>query len=287
MTLPKTPGIYKITNTVNGRFYIGSAVNLARRWTEHQQKLRRGKHANSHLQRSWLAHGGVVFGIEILEHVAALSNLIGREQFWIDRLQASGPAGYNLSPTAHSVLGYRHSPETRKRISEAKAGLPMPPHVAAGLRAANLGRPLTEAHRAALAAAGKGRKATPEMIAKLSAANLGKKHTPESIEKMAAAKRGLKGTFTGRRHTDEAKKQVSLTKAGQRPVTAKLSYAVADQMRRLHGEGTASIDQLAVKHSVTTRCVRDVLKYFTWRVDIDLRSFDRMPVNFNQQETPQ
>jgi group I intron endonuclease len=184
MTLPKTPGIYKITNTVNGRFYIGSAVNLARRWTEHQQKLRRGKHANSHLQRSWLAHGGVVFGIEILEHVAALSNLIGREQFWIDRLQASGPAGYNLSPTAHSVLGYRHSPETRKRISEAKAGLPMPPHVAAGLRA-------------------------------------------------------------------------------------------------------ASIDQLAVKHSVTTRCVRDVLKYFTWRVDIDLRSFDRMPVNFNQQETPQ
>lgn len=32
----KVSGVYKITNTVTGDFYIGSSKNVKRRWTEHK-----------------------------------------------------------------------------------------------------------------------------------------------------------------------------------------------------------------------------------------------------------
>ena len=34
-------GIYKITNTVNGKFYIGSSKNIEIRWRVHRRNLRK------------------------------------------------------------------------------------------------------------------------------------------------------------------------------------------------------------------------------------------------------
>ena len=51
-------GIYEILNTVNGKRYIGSAVNLAKRWKEHRTGLNRKDHANQILQRVRLANLG-------------------------------------------------------------------------------------------------------------------------------------------------------------------------------------------------------------------------------------
>src|SRR6266568_1460049 len=51
--IPATSGIYRITCTANGRFYIGSAVNLQRRWRVHQHYLSHGTHQNQHLQRAF------------------------------------------------------------------------------------------------------------------------------------------------------------------------------------------------------------------------------------------
>lgn len=45
----KFSGIYLITNTVNGKQYIGSAVNILRRWDEHRCRLNEWSHANEHL----------------------------------------------------------------------------------------------------------------------------------------------------------------------------------------------------------------------------------------------
>ena len=43
-------GIYKITNKVDGKFYIGSSKNLHKRWLSHRSELRRNHHCNQHLQ---------------------------------------------------------------------------------------------------------------------------------------------------------------------------------------------------------------------------------------------
>lgn len=51
---PKTKsGVYKITNTINGNFYIGSSIRIRERWYEHKYLLNKGTHHSKHLQNSW------------------------------------------------------------------------------------------------------------------------------------------------------------------------------------------------------------------------------------------
>ena len=40
-------GVYKITNTVNGKIFIGSSPNLKNRWTTIKWQLDMGMHVNS------------------------------------------------------------------------------------------------------------------------------------------------------------------------------------------------------------------------------------------------
>ena len=47
-------------------------------------------------------------------------NVVAREQFWIDELKsADNSLGYNVAPIAGSVLGYRHTEESRRKQSKA------------------------------------------------------------------------------------------------------------------------------------------------------------------------
>ena len=58
-SVPRIAGfyIYKITNLVNGKFYIGSAVNLRLRMNGHRTRLNVGTHKNRHLQAAWKLYG--------------------------------------------------------------------------------------------------------------------------------------------------------------------------------------------------------------------------------------
>jgi len=128
-------GIYVIINKVNGKFYIGSAVNLKNRWSAHKQRLFKGIHHSLHLQCAWNKYGGENFYFGVLEPVENKSCLISREQYWMDELHPE----YNICPTAGNSLGFRfteeqkhkrseaqkgkhHSDETRHKMSEAKKG---------------------------------------------------------------------------------------------------------------------------------------------------------------------
>lgn len=48
------PGIYKITNTLNGRVYIGQAKRIKKRWSDYQRKLPVGKGHNRFLCNDYL-----------------------------------------------------------------------------------------------------------------------------------------------------------------------------------------------------------------------------------------
>ena len=60
-------GIYKITNTVNGKFYVGSSKNIKWRWYCHRHYLENNKHDNPKLQHSWNKHGKSNFTFEVIE----------------------------------------------------------------------------------------------------------------------------------------------------------------------------------------------------------------------------
>ena len=110
----KISGIYKIQSTVNSeRVYIGSAVNISRRWILHLFDLRHNKHHSPKLQNHFNKYGesDLVF---IIVEPCLPEFLIGREQFYIDTLNPF----FNIVKTAGSILGYKHSVQTIKKMKE-------------------------------------------------------------------------------------------------------------------------------------------------------------------------
>ena len=59
--------VYKITNKINGKFYIGSSINITDRELRHKSDLSCGTHHSKHLQRAYDKYGKENFKFEILE----------------------------------------------------------------------------------------------------------------------------------------------------------------------------------------------------------------------------
>ena len=99
--LRKKMGIYKITNLVNGKFYIGSSRNLYKRIRGHKNDLIGDRHGNILLQSSWNKYGKENFSFEILEFVDSLLQLQPIEQKYINNTQcANKKIGFNLNEIA-------------------------------------------------------------------------------------------------------------------------------------------------------------------------------------------
>lgn len=107
-----TCGIYEIVNTVNGKRYVGSSVDIDSRWQTHIRELRRGTHHAQHLQRSFNKHGEDAFVIRCITECER-EELIPLEQAELD----SG-YDYNSSPTAGNTLGLKFSDEARERVRQ-------------------------------------------------------------------------------------------------------------------------------------------------------------------------
>ena len=187
-------GIYKITNRTNGRVYIGSAVNIKKRWQSHIFDLKRGKHANGYLQKSWKKHGCDSFLFEVLEYCQP-SDLISKEQHYLDAIKGRESC-YNIALVAGSRLGVKQSPETIKKMREA-----------------NLGKKASEEARRNMKIAAKGRKKqmmTDEWKQNMSKATKRLWQDPVFREKM---KNSGRGKFE---RSEETRKKLSLARLGKK-----------------------------------------------------------------------
>jgi len=78
-------GVYRITNTINGKIYIGSAKRFKQRASEHISSLKNNKHQNKHLQASFNKYGTDAFLFEVIEVVPGEKSARAmREQEFID-----------------------------------------------------------------------------------------------------------------------------------------------------------------------------------------------------------
>jgi group I intron endonuclease len=190
-------GVYMILNTVSKMIYIGSTKNFRRRCNGHRYELNNGKHRSRHLQNSWNKYGQDAFEFLVLEHIWTPSDLLGREQWWIDYLRAAKRGrGYNLAPVAGSTLGFKFSDAMRANLSAIRKGKPRSPEWRKNIGDANRGRPrkpITEETRAKMSASSTGRRHTEEAKAKCGAANKGRTRTEEVRQRIAATLRARHG----------------------------------------------------------------------------------------------
>lgn len=115
-------GVYQIVNTVSGCTYIGSTADKLgfwARWKNHRMNLRRHKHCNNRLQRSFIQYGEEVFEFSIVV-ICEKSECLVHEQIQLDRLFATQPREqiFNTCQRAGNTLGRKHSLETRQKIGK-------------------------------------------------------------------------------------------------------------------------------------------------------------------------
>ena len=122
VNMKKKSGIYKITNIINDKVYVGSAVNINYRFKTHKRLLNNNKHFNTHLQSSYNKNGKENFKFEIIELVNE-DVLLERETFWISFMMSNNPDyGYNKRLIVNSNLGIKLSEETKKKLRESHLG---------------------------------------------------------------------------------------------------------------------------------------------------------------------
>ena len=136
-------GIYKISNLVSGRVYVGQTKErFQRRYWLHQWKLRNGIHDNQYLQNAWNKYGENNFVFEVIE-VLSKDKIDEREKYWIAYyrendgcycIQDGGqPVDLRkyISPEARQrvgelnrqrMLGSKLSEETKRKMSESRIG---------------------------------------------------------------------------------------------------------------------------------------------------------------------
>ena len=103
--------IYKITNKVNGKIYIGqTTMPLQRRWYLHCHKSSGCTALHNAIQK----HGSTNFTVEQIDIACDKSELDKKEQFWIEHYQSVVPNGYNLKSGGNTP---HYSHESRKRMS--------------------------------------------------------------------------------------------------------------------------------------------------------------------------
>lgn len=107
--IPRESGVYQIRCKRNEKIYVGSAVDLRRRWDVHRRALRECVHHNYHLQHAWNLYGEVNFEFGILQFVPA-ADLLRAEQEWIERTDCTHrKIGFNISALA-STQGEKTPP---------------------------------------------------------------------------------------------------------------------------------------------------------------------------------
>lgn len=160
-------GIYGIINSCNRKIYIGSAIRMSPRWVHHRMRLNQNVHENIYLQRAF-NKSPESFEFSLIETVSDKSELLKREQFWMDFYRSHKPdCGYNIAPKARSCAGVKHRPEVVARMAARLRGVKRSAEFRAKVSAAlrlRVRKPMTEAVKQHLRSLRLGTKMDPESV---------------------------------------------------------------------------------------------------------------------------
>ena len=222
--MKNTCGIYQIKNILNNKTYIGSSNNIRVRFNEHKRRLSKGIHGNNHLQYAWKKYGETSFVFSVIEK-CDVEDLIKREQYWLDNTVEK----YNILDEANSILGFKHSEETKLKMSTNRRGTENPFY---GKKHSQEQKNKWRETRLGHSQRGSGWNHTDESKQKISEAAskrtgdknpfFGKKHKPETVEamkqKLSLLMSGENNPFFGKKHSEQTKQLLSEKLTGRKKI---------------------------------------------------------------------
>ena len=188
-----TIGIYLLTNTVNGKQYVGQSWDIQKRWGQHKRAYGRQKISNAIKKYGWdLFDKAIIHIVDNYNDEITLQSALDHYETFYIRKYSTREFGYNNKDGGHHA---KPSEETKQKMSVAKKG-----------------RTFSDEHKSNLSKAHKGKKRQPmtdEQKMKISLANLGKKHPPRSEEYKENLRNSLKS-----RNTEEYRRMLSVKQKG-------------------------------------------------------------------------
>ena len=111
--------IYKITNQKNGMVYIGSSIEVERRWRQHKEASINEKdhHYNYPLMIAFREFGIANFTFEVIDTLPDYQAMIKAEHDWIVKENCIVPNGYNQTDKTDSPM---FDPVVAKKMSDTK-----------------------------------------------------------------------------------------------------------------------------------------------------------------------
>lgn len=88
-------GIYKITNEINGKCYIGQSIDIDKRWKEHKTVYNHPRCSHYHIYKAFRKYGIENFSFIVIEECQQ-SLLNEREKYWIEYYDSFNN-GYNMT----------------------------------------------------------------------------------------------------------------------------------------------------------------------------------------------
>lgn len=221
-----TCGIYKITNILNEKVYVGSSTNIKLRWMCHKSYLFRHVHYNLHLQCSWDKYGENYFIFTIIEE-CEFDILNIREEYWIEELKAwDKEYGYNKDRYVNG----------RKIVSDVTKEK---------IRLSRIGTKLSEEHKERIRQAHLGMKRSKDTGYKIGKALRGKSKSEKAKQNMS------------RNHADFS---------GENCGNAKLTWEKVAQIREKYSANNYSSRVLAREYGVGKTTILSIIKNKTWKV---------------------
>jgi hypothetical protein len=185
--------LYRITNLINGKVYIGQTVQPDKRWYQHRSDA-----ANPVMiiSRAIKKYGANAFEFEIIAGCKTWDDTNDAETLLVQQYNCQVPNGYNVAPgglnapkseewkqkVSQSLMGHEVTAEARDKISKSHMGLIVPDEVRQKIKIGNTGKEVSEETR--------------QLLSKINMGNT---------------------NFKGRHHSEEAKQKLVKAAAGRKP----------------------------------------------------------------------
>jgi group I intron endonuclease len=230
--------MYKITNIVNQKVYIGQTNNPILRWSQHKSNAKYNR-GNQVITRALTKYGSNVFTFEVIAMcLTQLDADVTEEQLIQQYDSRNTNKGYNIS------AGGNTTPRTPEMLAKLSDSL----------------RKYYKTHDGWL----KGKKLSKEWKENISRVSIGKPGTNNGRKFPKEWKEKISNSLTGKPLSNEHKKKLSESHSGHIAMNRKLTIEIAEQIRMEYNTGLITQKQLGIKYGLAQSTIFNIIKNVTY-----------------------